>query len=453
LTGGFQEFHDASGAEFARVLRKSLELKGLAPEEASILLSAKKNERKAVVSAAGFVKDRIYGRRVVLFAPVYSTNICVNSCLYCAFSSSNLSLKRRRLERAELQREIACLLSEGHKRILLVFAQDPFFTGSRIAETIKEIYSFGKSGRGIRRVNVNCAPLSVEDFREITKAGIGTYQIFQETYDRDVYRAMHGSGSPKSDFDYRYEAPLRAFQGGIDDVGIGVLLGLTDFRKDIPELIKHAGWMEERCGFGPHTVSIPRVRTADGSAVSRKPPFPVSDDELELIIAVLRLSLPYTGIILSTRENHSLRMRLLRAGVSQISAGSRTSVGGYGAASGVKSEDSMPDDNRNNQFGIYDYQTLKENVADLVKNGFIPSFCTACYRSRRTGGRFMEITKKGKISRFCTMNALLTFQEYARDFRFDCDVEREFHDETSRFSGEFHDRMEAIKQGENDLFY
>lgn len=387
------------------IIEKSLRLEGLLPIEAALLLNCEDEViLDEIFKAAERVKQLIYGNRLVLFAPLYLSNRCVNNCLYCGFRQENLKTKRRLLETKEVQDETRILIAQGHKRLLLVAAEDPAVDIKYLEETIDTVYKTMNGHGAIRRVNVNVAPMSTNDFRRLKDTGIGTYQLFQETYHKDTYTKLHPSG-PKSDYSKRLYACDLAQMSGIDDVGIGALFGLYDYKFEVLALLFHAMHLEGRFNVGPHTISIPRLEPAQGSDISIHPPYPVSDKELKKIIAVLRLSVPYTGIILSTREEASLRNELFHLGVSQISAGSKTVPGGYGGNGKTQG-----------QFSISDHRPLSEVVKDLTSMGFLPSFCTACYRSGRTGKDFMKLAKPGNIKKLCQPNALLTFEEYLLDY-------------------------------------
>jgi 2-iminoacetate synthase len=393
-----------------RILNKAKSLKRLSLDESAALLSVNNPVFVSkIFQAASFVKDEIYGRRVVLFAPLYISNYCRNNCLYCAFRSDNLSIKRRSLTPLEILNQTKLLLRQGQKRILMVCGEaslqgqpdvDYYIKG------IKAIYAATYGKNRIKRVNVNCAPLSVEDFKKLKSAGIGTYQLFQETYHHKTYIAMHPRG-PKSDPDNRIDAIDRAFAAGIDDIGIGALYGLYDYRFETLGLLSHIEYMEKKFGIGPHTISVPRIEPAEGVELSLNPPYKLSDEEFKKVVAVLRLSVPYTGIIMSTRESPQLRDLLLNLGVSQISAASRTSPGGYS---------DLTKDSSTGQFSLSDKRSLDEIVGALIKYDFIPSFCAACYRKERTGKVFMDLAKPGTIKGKCSMNALITLKEYLDDF-------------------------------------
>lgn len=395
----------ADEAEITDVLQKAKSLAGLSGDEASRLLSTSDPDHAAAIfEAARWVKDEIYGKRLVLFAPLYVSNYCVNTCLYCAFNRANRGLRRRALTRREIAAQVEALLRQGHKRLLLVAGESSVKSSfDYILDAVDAVYEAGRE-RHIRRVNVNIAPLDDEQFRELARHPIGTYQIFQETYHRPTYEEMHVRG-PKADFEWRLGTPARAMGAGISDVGIGALFGLYDYRFEVASLIAHAEALDREYGAGPHTISVPRLEPAEGSGVAARPPHPVSDEAFLRIIAVLRLAVPYAGIILSTRESREIRRAALSLGVSQISAGSRTHPGGYretGEAAGA-------------QFQLGDHRTLDEVVRDLLEMGFLPSFCTGCYRKGRVGKDFMDLAKPGLIKRYCLPNGLLTLQEYLED--------------------------------------
>lgn len=392
----------------ADILARAREMKGLGLADAAVLSREEQPDRLAqIFDAAREVKERIYGRRLVLFAPLYVSNLCANECLYCAFRARNTAVKRRALTQPEIAREVRILVRQGHKRILLVAGEAYPGEGlDYILEAVRTIYAT-KDGCGeIRRVNVNVAPLSVDAFRRLKSSEIGTYQLFQETYHRPTYGRVH-VGGPKTDYDWRVSAMDRAMEAGIDDVGVGVLFGLYDWRFELLAILQHAAYLDARYGVGPHTISVPRLEPAAGSNLAASPPHPVGDGDFRKIVALLRLAVPYTGIIMSTRETARLRRETFALGVSQISAGSRTNPGGY--ASG-----SRPDDE--SQFSLGDHRPLDEVIRDVAAMGYVPSFCTACYRLGRTGRDFMDLAKPGEIRRHCDPNALSTFMEYLQDY-------------------------------------
>ncbi len=396
---------DAAGIR--EILAKARELHGLETHEAAALTSISDPDLLAeLFVAARDVKEAIYGSRLVLFAPLYVSNLCRNDCLYCAFRVRNKELKRRALTRTEIRGEVELLVDQGHKRILLVAGESYPEEGLRyVLDAIATIYDVKRGHGEIRRVNVNIAPLSVEEFRELKAAGIGTYQLFQETYHRGTYRRVHAGGK-KRDYDWRVSAMHRAMQAGIDDVGIGVLFGLFDWRFEILALMQHVREIERAYGVGPHTISMPRLEPAIGSDLASSPPQPVSDVDFRKIVAILRLAVPYTGMIMSTRETPNIRRETFALGISQISAGSRTNPGGYAA-------DEQFDEA---QFQLGDHRGLDEVVRDVAELGYTPSFCTACYRLGRTGADFMDLAKPGEIKHHCDPNALSTFLEYLIDY-------------------------------------
>ena len=397
------------GSRVREILAKAGELGGLELEEVVFLLRL---EDPALLHelhvAARRVKDEIYGSRLVLFAPLYISNACLNECAYCGFRRENLALRRRTLTQAEIAEEVKALVSQGHKRLLLV-AGEEFGAGKNIhyvLESIRTIYATKVGNGEIRRVNVNIAPLSVDQFRQLKAENIGTYQLFQETYHEETYRQHHLAG-PKRDYHWRLEAMDRAMEAGIGDVGIGALFGLYDWRFELLSLLQHARHLEDVFGVGPHTISVPRMELAAGSNVASRPPFAVSDQDFLKLVAILRIAVPYTGIIMSTRESSEMRNQTLQLGVSQISAGSRTDPGGY--TSHQSGQDTS-------QFQLGDHRPLDEVVLDAVRMGFIPSFCTGCYRMGRTGRDFMDLAKPGEIKKHCEPNGLSTFQEYLCDY-------------------------------------
>ncbi|MFH1654190.1 MAG: [FeFe] hydrogenase H-cluster radical SAM maturase HydG [Pseudomonadota bacterium] len=389
------------------VIQKALKLEGLSLNDAAILLHNDDEDiLELLFSAASKIKDSIYKNRLVLFAPLYITNRCQNSCRYCAFQKDNESLQRVSLSTEEILNQVSILLSQGHKRVLLVAGDDPVRANiEQLEGIIDAIYRFERSGSRINRININLPPMSVDNFKRLKEAGIGTYQLFQETYHRETYNKMHPSG-PKSDYKGRLFAMDEAISGGIDDVGLGVLFGLYDYKFDVLALLTHANYLERKFGFGPHTVSIPRIKPALGAQETINPPHAVSDTDFLKLTAIIRLAIPYTGIILSTRESAELRNRMFGLGISQISAGSRTGPGEYSGVSKANSE----------QFSLYDQRTLLDVVKEVTGRGYMPSFCTACYRSERTGERFMKLAKTASIHNYCTPNAILTFKEFIVDY-------------------------------------
>lgn len=402
----------AQPREFAlRALEAGRNAGGLSLVETAALCYCEDPEVQAgLQNAALAVKERIYGGRIVFFAPLYISNVCYNNCLYCGFRKDNKGLPRKTLSQDEIREEVRALLRMGHKRLLLVAGEQPGVTGiDFLTSSVDAVYSVQEGNSNVRRVNVNCAPLSVEDFRKLKASQIGTYQIFQETYHRRTYAEVHPSGS-KSDYNWRVTALDRAIEAGIDDVGIGPLLGLYDWRFEIVATLAHSRYLETKLGVGPHTISIPRLEPAVGAPLSTESPYLVREDELKHIVSLLRVAVPYTGIILSTRETPQLRDELFRLGVSQASAGSSVSPGGYSGEETAAPEGELP------QFTVQDHRPLAEMVRSFLVGNYIPSFCTACYRSGRTGDRFMELAKSGRIHEMCQPNALVTLKEYLEDF-------------------------------------
>lgn len=389
------------------ILKKAENMQGLTHSEAAVLLECEdKGILARIYDLAERIKLRFYGKRIVMFAPLYLSNYCVNGCTYCPYHMKNKEIPRIKLTQDEIVREVTALQNMGHKRLALEMGEHPTInTMEYLLESIKTIYSIKHKNGAIRRVNVNVAATTVENYRLMHEAGIGTYILFQETYNKVAYKELHPTG-PKSDYAYHTEAMDRAMQGGIDDVGIGVLFGLNLYRYDFIGLLMHAEHLEATFGVGPHTISVPRIRPADDVKLSEFSNA-ISDEIFMKIVALTRIAVPYTGIIISTRESADLRGKLLKIGISQLSGGSKTSVGGY--ADNVPEEDSS-------QFEVNDTRTLDEVVNWLVSLGFIPSFCTACYREGRTGDRFMRLLKSGQIANVCQPNALMTLKEYLEDY-------------------------------------
>lgn len=391
--------------EVREILAKAGGLSGLSNGEAAVLAELRAPELIAEVFAtARAVKEAIYGSRLVFFAPLYISNFCGNDCSYCGFRAGNNSVTRRTLDSSEITAETLALLEQGHKRLLLVAGEAGSKSSFRhVLEAIEAIYATRWGDASIRRINVNVAPMSGAEFAQLREAGIGTYQLFQETYHRGTYAKVHRRGR-KRDYDARLAGIDRAMEAGLDDVGIGVLFGLYDWREELLALLQHARGLEVRHGVGPHTISVPRLEPASGSRIAHRPPHPVSDEDFLKLVAILRLALPYTGIILSTRESREMRRACLALGVSQISAGSRTNPGGYG---------SRPE--ASEQFGLGDQRSLDEVVRDAAEMGHLPSFCTGCYRLGRTGADFMDLARPGEIKRHCEPNAFSSFMEYLLD--------------------------------------
>ena len=397
--------HSKDRAIVEEIIRKAAMLKGLTHREASILMECEDPElQEKIFELAREIKRKLYGNRIVMFAPLYLSDWCINGCVYCPYHAKNRTIPRRKLSQDEIREEVIALQDMGHKRLAIESGEDPVHNPIEyILDSIKTIYGTHHRNGAIRRVNVNIAATTVENYRKLKEAGIGTYILFQETYNRKNYEILHPSG-PKSDYAWHTEAMDRAMQGGIDDVGIGVLFGLDTWRYDLVGLLMHAEHLEARFGVGPHTISVPRICPAD-DIDTKDFPNAVPDDIFCRIVAVIRLAVPYTGMIISTRESEKVRAKVLELGISQISGGSRTSVGGYAE----KDEETA-------QFDISDRRSLDEVVGWLLDLGHIPSFCTACYREGRTGDRFMSLVKRGKIADCCQPNALMTLMEYLQDY-------------------------------------
>ncbi len=391
------------------LLKKAQERKGLTHREAAVLLLAEDPAvNQKILDTAITVKEGIYGARIVLFAPLYLSNHCINACVYCPYHAKNKSIIRKKLTQEEIKREVIALQDLGHKRLLLEAGEHPKHNPIEyILESIKTIYALKHKNGEIRRLNVNIAATTVENYRKLHEAQIGTYQLFQETYHYDTYKELHPKG-PKSDYDYHTEAHDRAMEGGIDDVGLGVLFGLNLYKYDFVGLLMHAEHLEAKFGVGPHTISVPRICPADDidpATFSNAVP----DDIFLKVVALIRLAVPYTGMIMSTRESQRIRSQALKLGISQISGGSRTSVGGYTIKDVSKLENTA-------QFEMSDTRSLDEVVHGLLKDNYLPSFCTACYRAGRTGDRFMEYAKTGEIAMYCQANAVMTLKEYLCDY-------------------------------------
>ncbi len=452
-----QEIHDllqrAKGADPGQVkeiIARAKESKGLTPYETAVLLQAEDpGLLRLMFDAAREVKDRIYGKRVVLFAPLYVSSYCVNNCLYCGYRKDN-KVENRKLTMAEIEQEVVVLEAMGHKRLALEVGEDPVNCPIEyVLEAIRTIYTVKDRMGSIRRVNVNIAATTVEEYRMLKEVGIGTYVLFQESYDRETYKKMHPSG-PKKDYDWHTTAMDRAMEAGIDDVGLGALFGLYDFKFEVLGLLLHSLHLEERFGVGCHTISVPRLRPAAGISMENFP-YLVSDDDFRKLIAIIRLSVPYTGMLLSTREKAEFRDEAISLGISQISAGSCTGVGGYHQ----DIEKPSP-----GQFNVEDHRTPEDVLSSICESGYIPSFCTACYRKGRTGDRFMPLAKSGEIQNVCQPNAILTFKEYLIDYG-SAELKK-LGEKTIRahleaipnpnVRRETEERLKRLEQGERDLY-
>ena len=404
----YADAHKADRELITSIIEKAKLRKGLSHRDASVLLACELEDlNQEVYTLAKQIKQDFYGNRIVMFAPLYLSNYCVNGCLYCPYHLKNKHITRKKLTQEEIKAEVIALQDMGHKRLALELGEDPVRNPIEyVLESIKTIYSIKHKNGEIRRVNVNIAATTVENYRKLKEAGIGTYILFQETYHKESYEQLHPTG-PKSDYAYHTEAHDRAMQGGIDDVGFGVLFGLDKYRYEFAGLLMHAEHMEAVFGVGPHTISVPRLCPADDI---NPDDFNngISDDMFAKIVACIRVAVPYTGMIISTRESPKARQRVLELGVSQISGGSRTSVGGYATEE--------PEEENSSQFDLSDRRTLDEVVRWLMELGHVPSFCTACYREGRTGDRFMSLCKSGQIHNCCLPNALMTLKEYLEDY-------------------------------------
>ena len=390
------------------IISKSLTKEPLQLDETADLLLANSPEYiDSIFNAARTLKKDVYGNRIVLFAPLYIGNSCINECSYCGFKRSNKEAIRRTLSPEEITQQVKALEEVGHKRLILVYGEHPTYSPEYIAQNVQQVYSI-KSGRGeIRRVNINAAPLDIEGFRIVKESGIGTYQIFQETYHHETYRKHHPANTMKGDYLWRLDGLSRAFEAGADDMGIGALFGLYDWRFEVLGLVAHSLHLQQKYNVGPHTISFPRLRPASGVAID--PKYFVDDDDFKRLIAILRLSVPYTGMILTARENPDVRRTVMEFGVSQIDAGSRIELGGYTEAGDAQVMEQE-------QFTLGDTRSLDEIIRELMKTGYVPSFCTACYRLGRTGEQFMEFAVPGWIQDYCTPNALSTLLEYLVDY-------------------------------------
>lgn len=435
------------------ILEKARLRKGLNHREASVLLACELEEKnREVYRLAEQIKKDFYGNRIVMFAPLYLSNYCVNSCLYCPYHVKNKHIARKKLSQEEIRAEVIALQDMGHKRLALEAGEDPVNNPLEyILESVRTIYSVHHKNGAIRRVNVNIAALSVEEYRQLKEVGIGTYILFQETYHKETYEKLHPAG-PKSNYAYHTEAHDRAMQGGIDDVGLGVLFGLEGYHYEFAGLLMHAEHLEAVYGVGPHTISVPRVCPADDidpGAFDNG----ISDDMFAKIVACIRVAVPYTGMIVSTREKKEVRERVLHLGISQISGGSRTSVGGY--------REPEPEEENSAQFDVSDRRSLDEVVRWLMELDYIPSFCTACYREGRTGDRFMSLCKSGQIQNCCLPNALLTLQEYLEDYAAPRTkqigeelIRRQMEEiKSDKVRGLTGERLEMTKQGRRDFYF
>lgn len=448
---GFLERAKPDKIQIQEIIAKSLDKQRLSLKETAMLINANDPELiDEIKNGARELKKKVYGNRIVLFAPLYIGNHCVNNCSYCGFKASNKFAVRRKLTDEEIIRETQALEENGQKRLILVYGEHPMYNPEYIAHTVKLVYGVKRGPGEIRRVNINAAPLDIEGFRTVKDAGIGTYQVFQETYHPEVYKTYHPSG-PKRDFNYRLTSLDRAQEAGLDDVGIGALFGLYHWQFEVMGLVRHTNHLEAVYNVGPHTISFPRIK--DASEFNINPKYSVSDDEFVKLVAILRLAVPYTGMILTARELPEVRTEVMQYGVSQIDGGTKLEIGSY---SGELNEEQNL--NRE-QFKVNDSRSLGEVIEELLDKNYLPSFCTACYRRGRTGEHFMEFSVPGFIKRFCTPNAILTLAEYLMDYATPEVAEKgwkviednlqEIHNEKQ--IEEVRYRIERIKQGERDL--
>lgn len=433
------------------IIEKSKSAEGLTPEETAVLLNLEDKELiEEMFKAARQVKEKLYGKRLVVFAPLYVSNYCVNNCTYCGYKHCNDELKRKKLNKEQLIEEVKVLESLGHKRIALEAGEDPVNAPlDYILDCIKSIYSIKFDNGSIRRINVNIAATTVENYKRLKDAEIGTYILFQETYHKPTYEKLHVSG-PKHNYNYHTTAMHRAREAGIDDIGMGVLYGLYDYKYETLAMLMHAMDLEETTGVGPHTLSVPRIRPAENVSLENYP-YLVDDEDFKKIVAILRLAVPYAGLILSTREEPGLRDEIIALGVSQVSTGSCTGVGGY--------SESYVDPEEKPQFEVGDHRSPVEMIESLMEAGYIPSYCTACYREGRTGERFMDIVKSGELYKICEANALITLKEFIDDYG--TDRTREIGDklikksideiDNESFRKSVEEKINKISKGTRDL--
>ena len=446
---------ESKAEEVRRVIKKSLNKERLNLQETAILLNAEEPELiEEIKEGAKTLKKNVYGNRIVLFAPLYIGNKCVNNCEYCGFKSSNKEAIRKTLSDDEIIKEVEALEDNGQKRLILVYGEHPHYSPEYIAHTVDLVYSVKKGPGEIRRVNINAAPLDIEGFKTVKDSGIGTYQVFQETYHREAYKKYH-LGGHKKDYNNRLTALDRAMEAGIDDVGIGALFGLHDWKFEVLSIVRHTNHLEACYNVGPHTISFPRLQ--DAAMINKDERYLVSDEEFTRLVAILRLAVPYTGMILTARENEKIRKEVLHYGVSQIDGGTKIELGNY-------SQDETQNEAQNlnkEQFKINDDRSLSDVIDELLDDSFLPSFCTACYRLGRTGEHFMEFSVPGFIKRYCSANAILTLAEYIEDYAKESTaekgwkvIEKQLNDLKDYQSiDEIKNRIERIKKGERDLYF
>ncbi|NCB96800.1 MAG: [FeFe] hydrogenase H-cluster radical SAM maturase HydG [Bacteroidia bacterium] len=450
---GFINSSVASKSRVREVISKSLEMKRLTLEETAVLVNADSPDLVAEIKEGALrLKEKVYGNRIVLFAPLYIGNKCINNCQYCGFRTDNKEAVRKTLSHEEMVREIEALEDNGQKRLILVFGEHPEYSADFIAQAVQTAYQTKKGKGEIRRVNINAAPLDIDGFRKVKQAGIGTYQIFQETYHPEAYLKYHLSGK-KRDYENRLISLDKAQEAGIDDVGIGALFGLYDWRFEVLGLVRHANHLEKCYNVGPHTISFPRIK--DALSLNIPADYQVNDYDFGRLVAILRLAVPYTGMILTARESPVVRKEVMKYGVSQIDGGTKLEIGAYSQSLNEKQNLNRE------QFFISDSRSLDEIIDELLNEGFIPSFCTACYRSGRTGEHFMEISVPGFIHNYCTPNAMLTLAEYLVDYASEGVREKGWKvikDNESKIKSEallkqLHEKTDAIRNGKRDLYF
>jgi len=448
-----EEMKSPSRLKVRDIIQKSLSKERLDSDEVATLLNVEDDETlEEIFEGARTLKKNIYGNRIVLFAPLYIGNKCINNCEYCGFRSSNSEIFRNTLSFEQLEKEVRALENKGHKRLILVYGEHPDYDADFIAKTVETVYKTKNRNGEIRRVNINAAPQTIDDYKKIKEVGIGTFQIFQETYHYETYKKVHPKG-PKSSYIWRLYGLDRAIAAGMDDVGIGALFGLYDYKFEVMGLISHTIHLEERFGFGPHTISFPRMEPALNTPLSEQPPYLVNDNEFKKIVAILRLAVPYTGLILTAREPSHIRNEILKLGVSQIDAGSNIGIGAY------STEDQEA--YRKSQFTLGDQRSLDAVINELAIEGYLPSFCTACYRMGRTGEHFMEFAIPGFVKRFCTPNAILTLLEYAQDYALEntrISIEKRIKEELKNMDDgpikeKLLERIYLVKAGKRDLYF
>ncbi len=440
--------------EVRRIIEKSLSKQRLSMQETAALLNTKDTALvEEIKEGARLLKKRVYGERIVLFAPLYVGNYCINNCQYCGFKASNKKAVRKTLGKEELINNVIALEEQGQKRLILVYGEHPQYSPEFIADSVKTVYGVKKDNGEIRRVNINAAPLDIEGFRTVKEAGIGTYQVFQETYHPDAYKIYH-KGGKKKDYEFRITSLDRAQEAGLDDVGIGALFGLHDWKFEVMALVRHTNHLEACYGVGPHTISFPRLQDASEYDIDTK--YDVSDEDFVKLVAILRLAVPYTGMILTAREPMHIRKEVLQYGCSQVDAGTKLEIGAY--ADKTKAEQELEKE----QFLIHDTRSLAQVIDELLEQEYLPSFCTACYRRGRTGQHFMEFSVPGFIKKFCSPNAILTLAEYLEDYGNETQKIKGWKlIEKNLANGEIDpkiktsllDRIDKVKEGERDLYF